>query len=377
MTGGVSLELDYDRVKQTLLVRVIDTGIGISENELPNIFTEYAQASPETKRRFGGTGLGLSISRRLIVGMGGAIAVETEPGKGSTFTIDLPCVHTAKQAKKIQPLLGRIYRVAMPEGPTARHLMLTLTDLGAIVKPLKTASELKAALTARASAQGVVIICDASFTRELRQWARQQKRKRDYSKQVWVVMQAEQRRSLRDLLQQPFSGYLLKPFRKATLKAQLTSHEVEMLRGAANALRRAARLPLRPRRLRIILAEDNMINALLARTMLEKAGHSVHHVTSGMAFLAAIEQHEPFDLAIMDVEMPNLDGLATTRKLREQEAEDRTKNRLPVLALTANVRRENYDECLAAGMNGHLAKPFDREDLEEAVARLTRNKHAA
>ena len=143
-----------------------------------------------------------------------------------------------------------------------------------------------------------------------------------------------------------------------------------MISGAVKELRQIVKRSTHGKQLKILLAEDNPINALLAKTMLEKAGHTVHHVTSGLHVLATLEKKHSFDLAIMDVEMPDLDGLETTRRLRAREQILELTSRLPVLALTANARQENYDECLASGMNGHLSKPFDWQDIEEAIAKI-------
>jgi CheY-like chemotaxis protein len=220
------------------------------------------------------------------------------------------------------------------------------------------------------------LICDSSFAPELRKWAQQKKRLGD-SKQVWVMMQAEQRRALREFLVQPFAGYLLKPFRKITIARQLTSRDTQMINGAVKELRKIMKNSKPERQLNVILAEDNPVNALLAKTMLEKVGHTVHHVTSGKQFLSLLDSNTKFDLAIMDVEMPELDGLETTRRIRAREQESNLVSHLPILALTANARRENYLECMAAGMDGHLSKPFDRQDMEEAIARILYLKPAA
>ena len=220
------------------------------------------------------------------------------------------------------------------------------------------------------------MICDSSFATELRKWA-QQNRKPGDSKQVWVLMQAEQRRALREFLVQPFAGYLLKPFRKVTVARQLIARDAQMISGAVKELRQLVKRSKPERPLNVILAEDNPVNALLAKTMLEKAGHAVHHVTSGLQLLSLLGSKKKFDLAVMDVEMPELDGLETTRRVRAMERKSGSATHLPILALTANARPENYLECMAAGMDGHLSKPFDRQDMEEAIAKILSLKSAA
>ena len=374
--GGVSLVIDYDEGAKSLTLDISDTGIGMSPDEMAHIFDEYAQASSNTTRRFGGTGLGLSISRKLVEGMGGTITVSSKTGRGTRFLITLPCADAQVSTTQKKPLLNRNCELAAPPGPIRQHLEAVLLELGASVKILSRSEEVRAALSDDVANQATILICDSSFAPELRKWAHQRKRLNG-SKQVWVMMQAEQRRALREFLVHPFAGYLLKPFRKITVARQLTSRDVQTVSGAVKELRRFVKNSKPEKQLNVILAEDNPVNALLAKTMLEKAGHTVHHVTSGLQFLSQLDGKIKFDLAIMDVEMPELDGLETTRRIRSREQKSNSASHLPILALTANARRENYLECMAAGMDGHLSKPFDRQDMEEAIAKILYLKPAA
>jgi CheY-like chemotaxis protein len=124
-----------------------------------------------------------------------------------------------------------------------------------------------------------------------------------------------------------------------------------------------------PRKLRVLLAEDNPVNALLARTLLERLGHDVTAVSNGDAALEALEAAHDFDLCLLDMEMPKRDGLSTAREIRRRESH-KGSARLPLLALTANARPEDIADCLASGMDGHLAKPFDQLDIDEAIQSL-------
>ena len=373
--GGVSLFIDYDGKVKALTMDVADTGIGLSPGETSHIFNEYAQANSNTTRRFGGTGLGLSISKKLIEGMGGKISVTSKLGRGSKFSITLPYARDDDGELHTRPLLARTYELAAPAGPIRQHLEALLVELGASVRIISSAEEVRALLSAKGNDGSAILICDSSFASELRKWAKN--RRHDDSKQVWVLMQAEQRRALREFLVQPFAGYLLKPFRKITVARQLISRDTQMISGAVKELRKMVKRSKPERPLNVILAEDNPVNALLAKTMLEKAGHAVHHVTSGLQLLTLLGGKKKFDLAVMDVEMPELDGLETTRRVRAMEKKSGSASHLPILALTANARRENYLECMAAGMDGHLSKPFDRQDMEEAIAKILSLKSAA
>ncbi len=374
--GGVALFIDYDSKAKALTLDVTDTGIGLSPGEITRIFDEYAQANSNTTRRFGGTGLGLSISKKLVEGMGGKITVSSKAGRGSKFSITLPYAKDDDGELQAKPLLGRTYEVAAPAGPIRQHLEALLVELGAAVRIISSAQGVREALSPKSGDRSAILICDSSFAAELRKWAHQN-RKPDDSKQVWVLMQAEQRRALREFLVQPFAGYLLKPFRKVTVARQLISRDAQMISGAVKELRQLVKRSKPERPLNVILAEDNPVNALLAKTMLEKAGHTVHHVTSGLQLLSLLGSKKKFDLAVMDIEMPELDGLETTRRVRAMERKSGSALHLPILALTANARPENYLECMAAGMDGHLSKPFDRQDMEEAIAKILSLKSAA
>ena len=164
--------------------------------------------------------------------------------------------------------------------------------------------------------------------------------------------------------------------RRATLIRQLTARDEQAVAGAIAELRGIAGKARGLPPVHVILAEDNPVNALLARTMLEKAGYRVRHAVSGKQVLSMLETGDAPGLVIMDVEMPEMDGLQTTRAIRGAERQAGGTTRLPILALTANARREDYTECLAAGMDGHLSKPFDRQDLDEAIAHLMNRRPA-
>ncbi len=369
--GGVSLEASYEAGAQALTLRVRDTGIGMTAQEMERVFEEYAQANAATSRTYGGTGLGLSISKALVDGMKGRISLASTPGEGTEFRVILPAKACAQDAPA-EPLAGRSYIIAMPKGPAQRHLAETLRLLGAEVKLLGEGSA-GSHFGKRPFDPTATVICDAQYAEQLRKWARQHRAREHSRAQVWVAMRPEQRRALPDLLQAPFAGTLLKPMRRQSIIARLGGHFPD---AAPQATRKKPAARAGQSSLRILLAEDNPVNALLAKTMLRKAGHSVIHVTSGVKFLDACREQPAFDLGLLDIEMPDMDGLQTAAQLRAWEA-SAGKARLPILALTANAQAEMRESCLAAGMDGHLGKPFERHDLEDAIAALTATKSAA
>ncbi len=373
--GGVAITLsstscDSDPEKITFIAEIADTGIGMTAEEQARIFEEFAQAGEDTQRRYGGTGLGLSISRNLAQSMGGGVTVESERGKGSRFRVSLPCV-SVRNEKPNEPLKGRIYELAVPAGPTLASLEATLKGLGAETRAVAGDAALRQALRNPHSANG--LICDSSFAATLAVWRAAHDGKRPPGKPIFTLLQAEERRALRDFLGSPFAGYLLKPLRRTTLLRQLLQSDDHTIASAVSDLRRVASVKKKVAHLNVLLAEDNPVNALLTRTLLEKSDHAVHHVTNGKAVLDYMEKGGRPDLIIMDVQMPELDGLETARRLRAgQFMPD-----VPILALTANASSADQAACLAAGMNGHMAKPFDRQDLDEAITALTARRPAA
>ena len=190
------------------------------------------------------------------------------------------------------------------------------------------------------------------------------------------MMRSEERRQFADLLSRNFTGYLLKPFRRHSLLRLVTLRDEAP---SAMAIPQPARnvIPLSPKRqLHVLLAEDNPVNTLLASTLLRREGYTVTTAVNGEEVLKSIAGGARPDLVIMDVEMPVLDGLETTRCIRRREV-DRSLPRLPILALTANVQRDDISACLEAGMDGYLSKPFDRDALEDAISRLMKRQVVA
>jgi signal transduction histidine kinase/CheY-like chemotaxis protein len=375
--GGVAILLSgrpcaSDPAKADIEIAISDTGIGMTKEESARIFEEFAQARADTARRFGGTGLGLAISRKLAEHMGGTVSVDSTPGQGSTFALTIPCT-IAEPPDGEKPLAGRLYELAIPAGPLLDSLVATLRSFGATTRHLASIGALRQALSRRSRRSAAGLICDSLYSDMLSAWQADTGSIPNIGKPVFVLLQAEERRNLRHLFGPPLSGYLLKPLRRATLLRQLTVRDHDVIADAVADLRELAAATQREAGLTILLAEDNPVSALLARTMLEKAGHRVHHVSTGIAVLDHIGQNLRPDLVIMDVEMPGMDGLEAARRIRAGAvAPD-----IPILALTANARTEDYAECLAAGMNGHLSKPFDRQDLDEAIAALTARRDAA
>lgn len=351
-----------------LSITVSDTGIGMSAEEQQRVFDEFVQGNEETRRLFGGTGLGLTISRKLIEAMGGTVTVNSSPGLGSVFQVILP-LHVTPSLQQTSLLHGRHYIIVSKPCLTAAHIKDTLEDSGATVDLVRDEQELVQVLTEEDGVAVDAIICDSEFADTLRRTTNQ------LAHRIFILMRTEERRQYADLLSEPLFGYLLKPFRRQSLLRLITAREEDVIAAAVQDLREIVNAEGHARPLQVLLAEDNPVNALLAQTVLRREGHRVTHVADGEQVLDALARGRRPDLIIMDVEMPVLDGLETTRRIRRLERETGTP-RLPILALTANAHKEDIAECLEAGMDGHLSKPFDRQDLEETIARLVMRQAA-
>jgi signal transduction histidine kinase/CheY-like chemotaxis protein len=389
-SGGVRISLEpgaktFDQSNTAnICFRVCDSGIGISENDQVMIFDLYAQTEEGAHEKYGGTGLGLPISQQLVQHMGGLIKIESQSNKGSTFEFTLN--FETKPADDESPLPrfdSKSVVVAMPQSPTRYGLVYYLKAYGADVIECDQISELNELIDPAAPPS--VFIVDEKAEATIAKWHNEIK-KHVPDAHMWLIFQPEHRRQLRQVLDTLLAGYLVKPIRRNTLVRQLLTEKPNPVDQAVKALRRKTRESesRKHRKLNVLLAEDNPINALLARKMLEKSGHSVTHVTDGSRAVEAVraslenpKEHPMPDLVLMDVFMPRLNGLNATEQIRKLEKQTQSGQHLPILALTANARPEDKKACEKAGMDGYLAKPFQAEELDLAVAGLISGSRAA
>jgi signal transduction histidine kinase/CheY-like chemotaxis protein len=357
--GSVAVSLASE--KGALAIRVTDTGIGMTPEQQQRLFQDFAQADETIAARFGGTGLGLSITRSLVSELTGTVSVETAPGSGSTFIVKLPLADLA-----IEPtgniLQDRIIQVAAGKSVSGRHVIQMIEEHGGATRVIDSESNLDAAL--QVAGPEDVFIVDCAQSEVLRRWREANLEPSASRPQVFVMLEPEDRRWHRDFLTAPFSGYLLKPLRLATLLSRLATAGSVALRNkaapsATPLAARAARAPLD-----IIVVDDNPVNLLLASAMLTKMGHRVTQANSGSSALAMITAGAVFDMMLLDIEMPQLSGFETARRLRQAG------KTLPILALTAHGDHANKAMCLEAGMNGRLTKPIDPQDLIEELEHL-------
>jgi CheY-like chemotaxis protein len=367
-TGGVSIMVEPGAQPEMVTIAVRDSGIGISPEDQARVFLEFEQADGGAARKFGGTGLGLAISKRIIESMRGTIAVESALGSGSTFRVTVPLSRAgdADEPSFAAPDLGDQNILIVAPGAIeaallARHLqrwgartqIVPDETVAAAVLPEQVWTTLLVDQTLGPAASEALARHAADIRRRI------------------VLLAPAMRSELPALKAAGFTGYLIKPVRAISLAARFAEDagfDSAPIAEPANAPAAAAR-PLVG--LSILVAEDNDINALLARALLVKLGHRPTMVQNGTAavdtWLAARAAGAPYDRVLMDLHMPGMDGLEATRRIRAIEAEQ-DGPRTPIIALTANASAEDREACLAAGMDGFVVKPLDRDRLVVALA---------
>ncbi len=365
--GGVSIVVEPTGEPDTIAIAVLDTGIGISAEDQSRIFLEFEQADGGAARKFGGTGLGLTISKRIIESMGGSIAVHSTPSGGSSFdvVIPLPRAHDADEPPLAVPdLHAEDILIVAPAVIEASLIARRLQRWGArtrIVPDEKVAAAVlpeqpwSTALVDHAlgtAAAAAVAKLTAAVRRRI------------------VLVTPAMRSELAALKEAGFSGYLIKPVRAVSLVARFADED-SFDAGAVGETPGTMTEAAPGNGLSILVVEDNDINALLARALLVRLGHRPTMVADGASaiesWLAARAAGAPYDRVLMDLHMPGMDGLEATRRIRALEAEQGGAA-TPIIALTANASAEDRDACLAAGMDGFVIKPLDRERLAAAVA---------
>jgi len=382
-TGGVALIVEPGIWPNEISFLVRDTGIGIAPEAQARIFREFEQADDRIARSYGGTGLGLSISDRIVKRMGGRITLESKPGTGSTFEVSIPLATADGDQKSftVPDLSGQSIMLVSPESIEAQLAALRLQRWGSHTCMVSDADVAQALLPERS--WHAVLIDHALGLAGIEQLGEVA---RLHATHRIVMFTPATRQELQPSAASAFTGYLVKPLRSASLAARLTATPEVVAPGlAGEPLIEPADVietPAAPlaKGLSILVAEDNEINALLMRSLLGRLGHHAVITTNGAealeSWLSAKSASTPYDLVLMDIQMPQLNGIETTKQMRNVEA-GQPGRRTPILALTANTLVEDRYACFEAGMDGFLIKPIDREKLAEALAGLAASRHIA
>jgi PAS domain S-box-containing protein len=380
--GEVAVRVDTDAVTPdavALRLAIQDTGIGIPLDKRELIFEAFAQADTSTTRRFGGTGLGLAICRRLVEQMQGRLWLMSEVGQGSTFFVSVRLPRAKEPvARQIAAPLGTLRGLAVlavDDNATNRRLLeAMLGSWGVAATVVADGSSALAALE-RARASGSpfrLVLLDARMP-ELDGFAVAERIRREPTLADLTVMLLTSdvlRGDLARCRELGIARHLVKPIAPSDLLIALLralGEKIEMSPAPA-AAEPGSDLP--SRRLRVLVAEDNAVNQLLIVHLLERLGHVVALAGNGQEAVEAYERHA-FDLVLMDVQMPILDGLTATEAIRRHEALHPERGRLPIMALTAFALRGDRERCLAAGMDDYLTKPVKPIELAAALRRLS------
>jgi PAS domain S-box-containing protein len=355
-----------------LHVTVRDTGIGIPLDQQQRIFESFSQVDSSTTRRVGGTGLGLAISSQLVAMMNGRIWVESELGRGATFhfTARLQVPQPQPESTELQPLCG-VPVLVVDEHPLSRRIMAELlSSWGMAVVQAESCQRALDELhrAARASRPYPIAIIDRRFSDTDGFALAERIRSDERLRQCRAIMLSASGRvgDLERCRELCIARYMLKP----VIQAELLDTILRLLgiRCVESQLPiESARDPRRPK-LRILMAEDGEVNQQVAIGLLRQRGHDVIVVNDGQEAVDAW-QHEPFDLVLMDVQMPNMDGHEATRIIRRIEADRGT--HVPILAMTAGAMVGDRERCLECGMDGYVSKPIDPALFFDAIDQLT------
>ncbi len=368
---------------------VRDTGPGVPPTAIERIFSEFEQGEQGPARRHGGTGLGLAISKRLVDEMAGRIDVTSVPGAGATFTVDLPFATPAGVAQLgddwPKPQTGERVLLVLDGAIEAALVGDLLVAMGASVARVKAKDAARTA--ADAAAKGIPFSALLTDKANVEAGAAQLlpllggALPSEHAARAVVTIDPSERGDLPRFRAKGFNGYLVRPLRPVSALTQLFAGAGQQQAGPADACLKLLQAPPAGANaasgLAILLAEDNDINALLACTVLEKSGARVVRARDGAEAVVkagdelADGDGSGFDLVLMDIHMPDMDGVEAACGIRALYPDDAQPGagRPPIVALTANAFADDKAAYLAAGLDDYLAKPFEKQDLSALLAR--------
>jgi len=342
---------------------VSDTGIGIPREKQAKIFESFTQADGSTTRKYGGTGLGLTISKQLVEKMGGRIWVESEIGKGSNFYFTISCSVVEKMEKRVVPPGIRNLRVLIVDDNATNRLILREMVSGWDFSPTEAEDGLSALKQLENNFYQLILLDKSMPGMDGFEVARRIKQMPKYADvPIIVLSSAEEKGDRKRAKELGISDVLIKPVRRSKLYNSIV---------AALAKKEKTKVPetkvesvFKGRPLKVLLAEDNPINQKLAVRILEKQGWKVTVANNGREAVEWVRKNG-FDFVLMDIQMPEMDGLEATKEIREREKT--TGKHIPIVALTAHAFREDEEKCLSAGMDGYVTKPIKIQELFKTI----------
>jgi len=379
--GEVSIaikRLKEDDSQVKLRFSVTDTGIGMTPEQSSKIFDPYVQGDASTSRRFGGSGLGLAISHELVQLMDGVVGVKSEPLKGSTFWFDLPfekaSVAAATPRDADVQLRGVRVLVVDPSAGARQAVVEILSAWGCRAEQAEHCEDALSRMreaAARGEPYDVALIEVEQPGMDGEQLGWTVRSDESLAKTLTMLMTSVGRRGdAARATSLGFSAYLVKPVEWSELYAALVEVMGNAGAGAASASRLVTRHTLaesKRRRLRILLVEDNAVNQMVAELALGRVGYTVDKASDASTALELAEQHQ-YDLILMDLHMPGMDGYRAAAAIRARERGAR----VPMIAMTGSAASDERERCLAAGMDDYLTKPIDIARLCALVEEWTR-----
>jgi two-component system, sensor histidine kinase and response regulator len=362
---------------------VDDTGIGIPADKQRIIFDPFAQADGSTTRRFGGTGLGLTISSRIVALMGGQIKINSEVGRGSTFRFDAHFGKIATPASeppsRDSAKLRGLAALIVDDNETNRRVLTGLMKIWNMRPKAVDGGPAAIAELSRAVAAGepyTLMLVDQMMP-EMDGFALVEELRKSPALAPTTIMMltsADRQAGAARCRSMRIAAYLVKPIKADDLQIAIIAALSSPVRAQqpSRPMQEALAVPASAagaqRSLRILLAEDNPVNQRVVLHVLRKAGHAPVAVDNGREALAALKR-ETFDVVLMDVQMPEMDGFETTRAIREEET--RTGGHLPIVALTAHAMKGDRERCLDAGMDDYVPKPVQKAELFRVIQAVT------
>ncbi len=366
-------ELNRDETRSQVRFDVTDTGIGIEADKIARVFEQFEQADSSTTRKYGGTGLGLAIGTRLVALMGGEIKVESQLGEGSRFFFDiwLPLGETETDPELQGLDFDGVSVLLVDSNETSRRVYEKILQHWQIeVTTVNNRKQAKAILETDSSIQVVLLdlvdygegIDNPSY--ELASWIRENDQQR---RRKLILFSSSNRREDSELQQElKVDAQLIKPVKEKDLILAIATSIGRNTRSVIDDPTSVDVESGEAQPLKILLAEDNLVNQRLAVGLLEKQGHVIEIAGDG---IAAIDQFKKgtFDLVLMDIQMPEMDGLEATRAIRRYEREKELAP-VPIVAMTARAMAGDRDECIAAGMDDYISKPIRPAQLFQVLA---------
>jgi PAS domain S-box-containing protein len=370
----------FNKNEAVLLFSVSDTGLGINQNKLSAIFEEFTQADNSTTRQYGGTGLGLAISKKLVEMMGGTIWAESEEGKGSCFYFTI-CMKLQNENNKPRfvpdvTLEGKKVLIVEDNKLTRDYTLQVITQFRMRGVAVATGEGALVALHKAAEQNDpyALVLLDISLSTQMSGFDVAVEMKQDpvLKNTEIIVISMSQKASDRERFGQlGITEFFSKPFSQSDLldsiQNTLMSSDANYKKQFTSSPKIKFVTPPSSGTLKVLLVEDNVINQEVASNMLIRLGHIVIIANNGLEAVTAI-QTDDFDIVLMDVQMPKMNGYEATQKIRE--IEKNTGNHIHIVGLTANAMKGDKEKCLEIGMDDYISKPIRFEDMTKAIQRF-------